>query len=141
VCERHLEHPFPHKDCYARGLPCPDCMHPTTKPLPPDEDDGPMERIDGRASTTTPLFTFTPPTWRGNSEFMAELWRLESQSRLAVCAMWNHPRGAEVRCEIDGDAFQVEAGRDLIQLLEAVDRWRRSLEQQGWTVAAATPPH
>jgi hypothetical protein len=51
-------------------------------------------------------FSFNPPEWRGHAVLMGELWRLTKGNRVAVCSLWNHPIGAEVRCDVDGEMRQ-----------------------------------
>jgi hypothetical protein len=73
---------------------------------------------------------------------MAELWRLNHGHHLAVCSMWNHEEGAEVRCEVDG-AMQyrlIGCDSDLLELLSTVEAWRLSFEEGGWTVAPRVQP-
>jgi hypothetical protein len=46
--------------------------------------------------------------------------------------MWTHPLGGELRCEVDGEMFGTRASRDVHDLLEASDEWRKAFEAKGW---------
>jgi hypothetical protein len=76
---------------------------------------------------------FNPPEWGGSPERIFEFWKLTKGARVAVCALWNHPLGAEVRCDVDGEMWRTKASRDLGQLLDASDEWRKAFELKGWT--------
>lgn len=51
---------------------------------------------------------------------------------MALCSLWNHPIGAEVRCDVDGDMRQTQAGRDLVALLDESDKWKAAFLEKGW---------
>ena len=70
---------------------------------------------------------------RGHAVKMGELWKLTKGSRVVVCSLWNHPIGAEVRCDVDGDMRQTKAGRDLVALLDESDKWKTQFQEKGWT--------
>jgi hypothetical protein len=113
VCEEHPDLPFLHKGCFARGTVCPLCH--------------------GRLSQPAG-FSFNPPKWRGTPEYMGEMWRLTQGHQIAVCSMWNHEDGAEVRCDVDGDTKHRLIGctADLFELLAAVEAWRALFTEEGW---------
>jgi hypothetical protein len=76
-------------------------------------------------------FTFTPPPWTGRAKQMTEMWRLLKGPRTAVCTMWNHRDGAEVRCDVDGKTRRSHASRDIVELLTRVDAWRVTYAEKG----------
>jgi hypothetical protein len=76
---------------------------------------------------------FNPPEWRGSPERIFEFWKLTKGASVAVCALWDHPLGAEVRCDVDGEMRRTKASRELGQLLDASDEWQKAFEEKGWT--------
>jgi hypothetical protein len=62
-----------------------------------------------------------------------EFWKLTKGASVAVCALWDHPLGAEVRCDVDGEMRRTKASRELGQLLDASDEWQKAFEEKGWT--------
>jgi hypothetical protein len=82
---------------------------------------------------TDPTRYFNPPAWTGHGVKMGELWKLTKGNRVAACTLFNHPIGAEVRCEVDGDMRQTKAGRDLVALLDESDKWKQAFAEKGWT--------
>jgi hypothetical protein len=76
---------------------------------------------------------FNPPEWRGQPVKISDFWTLTKGTRQAVCVLWNHPIGAEIRCDVDGEMVQTKASRDLGELLNASDEWRKAFEAKGWT--------
>jgi hypothetical protein len=62
---------------------------------------------------------------------LGEIWRLTKGMRVAVCTLWNHPIGAEVRCNVDGDMRQTKASRDVGELLDEAHEWRKAFEAKG----------
>jgi hypothetical protein len=84
--------------------------------------------------TDSPLrIPFNPPEWRGTPVKIADFWTLTKGKRTAVCVLWNHPVGAEMRLDVDGEMTQTKASRDLGQLLDASDAWKAALQEKDWT--------
>ena len=79
------------------------------------------------------LISFNRPEWRGTPERIFEFWKLTKDARVAVCTLWDHPLGAEVRCDVDGEMRRTKASRDLGDLLDASDAWKAALQEKGWT--------
>ena len=52
------------------------------------------------------------PRWDGHAYEVGEAWRLTKDWRVAVCALWTHPKGGEVRVTIDGEWQRGEARND-----------------------------
>ena len=77
---------------------------------------------------------FYPPEWRGTPVKLGILWTLTKGKREAVCVLWNHPVGAEMRLDVDGDLMQSKASRATFgELLDAAAEWRRAFEEKGWS--------
>ena len=62
-----------------------------------------------------------------------EFWTLTKSKRRAVCVLWNHPLGAEMRLDVDGEMTQTKASRDFTELLDASDAWRAAFLEKGWS--------
>jgi hypothetical protein len=75
---------------------------------------------------------FNPPAWTGHPIHIGDLWKLTTGDRVAVCSFWNHPLGAEIRCDVDGEMQQTKAGRELAALLDESDAWKRAFPEKGW---------
>jgi hypothetical protein len=45
-------------------------------------------------------------------------WTLTKGKWKAICVLWNHPVGAEMRLDADGELMQSKASRDFGELLE-----------------------
>jgi hypothetical protein len=84
---------------------------------------------------------FNPPPWTGEPVLIATLWSLTKEQRKAVCTLWNHPQGAEVRLDVDGyDAPASLATRELEVLLDTADEWCAELVSKGgWSDAPRAP--
>jgi hypothetical protein len=77
--------------------------------------------------------TFNPKLWSGTPELIAELWTLHKSDRRAVCSVWSHPRGVELRLEIEGRDTTTVVGADLPEVLDVAVRWNNELlAQAGW---------
>jgi hypothetical protein len=86
-------------------------------------------------------FTFNPPRWSGEPVLIATLWTLHKDGRRALCTLWNHPAGAELRVDIDGRAPTTRAGRDFELLLNLSDELNAELVVRGgWSQPSMTDP-
>ena len=79
-----------------------------------------------------PRIPFNPPEWRGTPVSIGEFWKLTKGKRVAICTLWNHPIGAEMRCDVDGEMWQTNASRQLADLLDAADAWKVAFQEKGW---------
>jgi hypothetical protein len=79
-------------------------------------------------------FSFNPPVWTGEAKLIGELWQLRKRGRRALCTLWNHPSGAEIRLDVEGrDRSWTLVSRDLEPLLDLADAWREALvTQNNW---------
>ena len=62
-----------------------------------------------------------------------EIWKLTKGTRVAICTLWNHPIGAELRCDVDDEMQQTKASRTVGELLDVAHEWRKAFEAKGWT--------
>jgi hypothetical protein len=76
---------------------------------------------------TPPDFTFNPPPWNGAPILIGTLWTLHKGERRALCTVWNHPSGAELRVDIEGRHSVMRVSRDLEELLDLSDELRAAL--------------
>jgi hypothetical protein len=60
--------------------------------------------------------TFNPPPWTGEAVLIATLWTLHKRGRRAVCTLWNHPDGAELRLDVEGREPVTRVSRDFEEL-------------------------
>jgi hypothetical protein len=66
----------------------------------------------------TPPIRFHPPEWHGQAVSLGEIWKLTKGKHVAVCTLWNHPIGAEIRCDVDDEMRQTKASRAVGELLD-----------------------
>jgi hypothetical protein len=77
-------------------------------------------------------YSLIPPEWRGHAVKLGEMWRLTKANHVAVCTLFTHPIGWEIRCDVDGDMRQTQAGRGLVALLDESDKWKQAFLEKGW---------
>jgi hypothetical protein len=82
----------------------------------------------------TPPILLNPPEWRGQAVSLGEIWKLTKGKHVAVWKLWNHPIGAEIRCDVDDEMRQTKASRTVGELLDVAHEWRKAFEAKGWTV-------
>jgi hypothetical protein len=84
---------------------------------------------------------FTPvlprPLWNGTPIKGGDLFTLrrqrEGELRVAVCAVWTHTFGWELRLLGDSAFRRSRICRDHDQLLETMELWKTVLVVSGWT--------
>ena len=70
--------------------------------------------------------------WNGAPQEEATWWTLQREGQSAVCRMFSHPTGHELRLEISNEPFLSEVCREDDEVLERQQRWRAGLEEKGW---------
>jgi hypothetical protein len=83
------------------------------------------------------------PYWNGEPKKLEEWFRLEKpregREHRAVCEMWSHEFGWELRLLIDDELHQSQVCRTQDEVLETVDAWKAALHEKGWaTVSQAS---
>jgi len=73
--------------------------------------------------------------WDGVQREVAEWWTLKKGQRRAVCRMFTHVFGHELRLEVSRELVASEVCRDDEQVLSCQERWRAVLEAKGWKKA------
>lgn len=73
--------------------------------------------------------------WDGTPCELAEWWSLKKGQRRAVCRMFTHVFGHELRLEVSRELAASEVCRTDEEILSCQERWRQALEAKGWTDA------
>jgi hypothetical protein len=83
---------------------------------------------------------FQRPTWNGEPQQLAVWWTLRNQrdTATAVCRMFSHQFGHELRLELVDELIASEVCRKDEEILSCQERWRAGLETKGWTRDAAS---
>ena len=50
------------------------------------------------------------PQWDGIPREAGEVWRLTKGGHTAVCPLWTHPYGGEIRATINGELWRRRSG-------------------------------
>jgi hypothetical protein len=86
-------------------------------------------------------FTFNPPPWNGSAILIATLWTLHKGDRRALCTLWNHPHGAELRLDVEGRESVARVSRDFELLLDLSDELNATLiARGGWSEPLSVDP-
>ncbi len=72
------------------------------------------------------------PEWDGHARACGEVFVLRKGSRVAVCELWTHPIGGEVRVTVGGELLRSEAKRDGMALVNIGLEWREQFKRKGW---------
>jgi hypothetical protein len=72
------------------------------------------------------------PQWNGRPYDCGEVFRLQKNGHEAVCTLWSHPIGGEVRVLVDGELWCSEAKRDGAALVDLALEWKQQFEAKGW---------
>jgi hypothetical protein len=73
--------------------------------------------------------------WSGQPSHLGEAWRLRKGGRgpgeEAVCTVWSHEFGWELRLEARGELIGSHACRNNEQVLATQEQWKKAMEK-GW---------
>ena len=72
------------------------------------------------------------PPWSGTPRDMGDIWMLTKGTSVAVCRMWTHSTGGEVRLEVDGEMVRSQAGSEWKPLVVLAMDWRDQFMKTGW---------
>ena len=73
------------------------------------------------------------PPWSGVPRSFAELWRMHKGDDVAVCAVWTHPDGAELRLTVNGEIQQTDATHHVFALSTVALAWKERWHwMKGW---------
>jgi hypothetical protein len=75
-------------------------------------------------------------TWNGPPERLPDAFRLANSkgdhALSAVCELWTHPFGWELRLQVDGHGLQRSSVvRSAAEMLKTVDEWRLAMLEKG----------
>lgn len=76
---------------------------------------------------------FQRSIWNGTPVGEAEWWTLKKGQRRAVCRMFSHEFGHELRLEVARETVFTQVCRGDDEILDCQEKWRASLEQKGWS--------
>ena len=71
-------------------------------------------------------------SWNGMPQEEATWWSFHRNGQSAVCRMFSHPVGHELRLEISDEPFLSEICHDDEDALGCQERWRVGLEEKRW---------
>ena len=83
------------------------------------------------------------PDWVGPPAPLGEGWRLHKQicgrARQAVCELWSHQLGWELRLVIDGgELTRSQVCRSNDEILDTQEQWKAAMVGKGWSMKTAT---
>jgi hypothetical protein len=109
ICEVHRDQPFNHPDsanpdgrCHGAGMPCPNPWCLTPKDPPPLSGWTSIARV-GSGSPS-----LRRAKWTGTPEKLSDCWHRSKGNRKAICVLFNHPFGWELRVAVDGELVRSE---------------------------------
>jgi hypothetical protein len=84
-------------------------------------------------TTIMPQQVFQRDRYDGVARELAEWWTIKKGHRRAVCRMFTHVFGDELRLEVSSEFVASEVCRSNEDVLTCRERWRAGLEAKGWT--------
>jgi hypothetical protein len=77
--------------------------------------------------------SFEIPEWDGTRREVGELWRMQKDGHVAVCSVWTHPEGAELRLTVGGGVKQTDSTHHVFALSVVAHAWRERFHWlKGW---------
>jgi hypothetical protein len=76
--------------------------------------------------------------WEGTPRKPADCWHLSKGTRSAICVLFNHPFGWELRVTVDHELVRSEVFRESDPTITAAVEWRSAFERRVGVSAAAT---
>jgi hypothetical protein len=74
--------------------------------------------------------------WSGQAVDLGERWRVRRQgcdaAREAVCRLFSHPLGWELRVEVDAQLVRSEVCRSEAQVTQVSEGWKSAMIDRGW---------
>jgi hypothetical protein len=76
--------------------------------------------------------------WNGDPERLLDGFTLRKRKGdhavTAVCEVWTHPFGWELRLQVDGHGLMMSSmARSGEEMLARVEEWRAAMLEKGWT--------
>jgi len=72
------------------------------------------------------------PEWDGRAKEAGEVWRLRKGKKEAVCTLWTHPNGGEVRLKVGPELWRFESRGDAATATELALEWKWQFLDKGW---------
>lgn len=72
--------------------------------------------------------------WDGQARELAEVFTMKKGQRRAVCRMFSHVFGHELRLEVSRELVASQVCRSDEEILSCQESWRAGLEAKGWRV-------
>jgi hypothetical protein len=69
--------------------------------------------------------------WNGQPLELREVWTLRKRNHVAVCRLWSHEFGWELRLEV-GELFKTHVCRSTEEILNTQDSWKAAMIDKGW---------
>jgi hypothetical protein len=73
------------------------------------------------------------PEYYERPQSVTRVWTLGKGKRKAICELWTHPIGGEIRVEVAGEFVRSEAGLDGLTLIDLAVQWRQQFVEKGWS--------
>lgn len=74
--------------------------------------------------------------WHGDPKPLGDCFRLYrvscGRSVQAVCQLWSHQFGWELRLLVDGAVQRTQVCRSQEEVFETYEGWRRAMSEKGW---------
>jgi hypothetical protein len=85
-------------------------------------------------------FTLQRGDWDGQPADLGDGWQLRKEGRSglshAVCRLWSHPLGYELRLEVDGSLIRSQVAKSDDEILTAQQEWRAAMVEKGVAMIA-----
>jgi hypothetical protein len=72
------------------------------------------------------------PHWDGEPKHQIDWFQLKKGRRTAVCGMFSHQFGWELRLNVDGELVQSQVCRTQNEVLETWESWLAAMKGKGW---------
>ena len=74
-----------------------------------------------------------PAVLTGVPRYVVELWQMHKGDDVAVCAVWTHPDGAQLRLTVNGEIKRTDATHDVFALSTVALAWQERWHwMKGW---------
>jgi hypothetical protein len=70
--------------------------------------------------------------WDHPSIKISELFQLQKDTKRAVCELWKHPFGWELRLEAAGELLQTQVCRSQTEWVDLFEQWKAAMLEKGW---------
>lgn len=70
--------------------------------------------------------------WNDKPEQLAPAWTLTKDRKIAVCEVWSHAFGWEIKLGVAGSMIRTQVCRTATEMLETFDQWRAEMRKAGW---------